>query len=42
VNIKQIEEVLKKEDTSPPDLAKLNSILVGYYSYYGQMLKQIS
>jgi hypothetical protein len=41
VNIKQIEEALKNEDASPPDLAKLNTILAGYYSYYGQMLKRI-
>jgi hypothetical protein len=41
VNIRQIEEALKNEDASPPDLAKLNTILAGYYSYYGQMLKRI-
>jgi hypothetical protein len=41
MNIKQIEEALKNEDASPPDLAKLNTILAGYYSYYGQMLKRI-
>jgi hypothetical protein len=41
MNIKQIEEALKNEDASPPDLAKFNTILAGYYSYYGQMLKRI-
>jgi hypothetical protein len=41
VNIKQIEEALKNEDASPPDLAQFGTILAGYYSYYGQMLKKI-
>ncbi len=41
MNIKQIEEALKNEDASPLDLAKFNTILAGYYSYYGQMLKRI-
>jgi hypothetical protein len=41
VNIKQIEDALKNEDASPPDLAKFGTILAGYYSYYGQMLKKI-
>lgn len=41
MNIKQIEEALKNEDASPPDLAKFQTILAGYYSYYGQMLKRI-
>jgi hypothetical protein len=41
VNIQHIEEVLMNEDEAPPDLAKYNTILAGYYSYYGQMLKRI-
>lgn len=41
MNIKQIEEALKNEDASPTDLAQFSTILAGYYSYYGQMLKQI-
>lgn len=41
MNIKRIEEALKNEDSSPPDLAKFGTILAGYYSYYGQMLKRI-
>lgn len=41
MNIKQIEDELKNEDASPPDLAKFGTILAGYYSYYGQMLKKI-
>lgn len=41
MNIKQIEEALKNEEASPPDLAKFGTILAGYYSYYGQMLKRI-
>ena len=41
MNIKQIEAALKNEDASPPDLAKFSTILAGYYSYYGQMLKRI-
>jgi hypothetical protein len=41
VNIRDIEEALKNEDASPPDLAKFGTILAGYYSYYGQMLKKI-
>jgi hypothetical protein len=39
--INDITEQLKNEDLSPPDLAKLGTILAGYYSYYGQMLKRI-
>jgi hypothetical protein len=41
MNIQQIEADLKNEDASPPDLAKYSTILAGYYSYYGQMLKKI-
>ena len=41
MNIKQIEEALMNEDAAPPDLAKFATILAGYYSYYGQMLKRI-
>jgi hypothetical protein len=41
VNIKQIEKALKNEEASPPDIAKFGTILAGYYSYYGQMLKRI-
>jgi hypothetical protein len=41
MNIKQIEDALKNEDASPPDLAQFSTILAGYYSYYGQMLKRI-
>jgi hypothetical protein len=41
MNIQQIEEALKNEDASPPDLSKFGTILAGYYSYYGQMLKKI-
>lgn len=41
MNIEQIEAALKNEDASPPDLAKFSTILAGYYSYYGQMLKRI-
>ncbi len=29
------------EDASPPDLAAFGTVLAGYYSYYGQMLKRI-
>jgi len=41
MNIKQIEDALKNEDASPPDLAQFGTILAGYYSYYGQMLKRV-
>jgi hypothetical protein len=41
VNIKDIEDALKNEDASPPDLALFSTVLSGYYSYYGQMLKRI-
>jgi hypothetical protein len=41
VNIKEIENALRNEDESPPDLAKYETILAGYYSYYAQMLKRI-
>jgi hypothetical protein len=41
MSINDITEQLKNEDLSPPDLAKLGTILAGYYSYYGQMLKRI-
>jgi hypothetical protein len=41
VNIKEIEADLMNEEASPPDLAKFATILAGYYSYYGQMLKRI-
>jgi hypothetical protein len=41
MNISDIESSLKNEDASPPDLAQFSTILAGYYSYYGQMLKQI-
>jgi hypothetical protein len=41
MNIEDIESALKNEDTSPPDLAQFSTILAGYYSYYGQMLKRV-
>lgn len=41
MNIEQITEELRNEAISPPDLAKVGTILSGYYSYYGQMLKRI-
>jgi len=41
MTIDQIEKDLKNEDASPPDLAKFGTILAGFYSYYGQMLKRI-
>lgn len=41
MNIKQIEDDLKNEDASPPDIAKYETVLAGYYSYYAQMLKRI-
>lgn len=41
MNIKDIEEALKNEEASPPDLAQFSTILAGYYSYYGQMLKRV-
>jgi hypothetical protein len=41
VNIQAIQDALVNEDASPPDLAQFGTILAGYYSYYGQMLKRI-
>jgi hypothetical protein len=41
VNIKDIEDALKNEQESPPDLAKYVTILAGYYSYYANMMKKI-
>jgi hypothetical protein len=41
MNIKDIEDALRNEDESPPELAKYETILAGYFSYYGQMLKRI-
>ena len=41
MTIDQITEGLKNEDLAPPDLAKFGTILAGFYSYYGQMLKRI-
>ncbi len=41
MTIDQITGDLRNEDLSPPDLAKIGTILSGYYSYYGQMLKRI-
>jgi hypothetical protein len=41
MTIEQITKELKNDDLSPPDLAKTDTILSGYYSYYGQMLKRI-
>jgi hypothetical protein len=41
MTIDSITEELKNEDLSPPDLSKLGTILAGFYSYYGQMLKRI-
>ncbi len=41
VNIKEIEEALKNEEASPPDLATFFTVLAGHYSYYGHMLKRI-
>lgn len=41
VNILEIETALKNEDESPPELAKYETVLAGYYSYYAQMLKRI-
>ena len=41
MNIEDIEAALKNEDAAPPDVAKFATILAGYYSYYGQMLKRI-
>jgi hypothetical protein len=41
MSIDDITDELRNEDLSPPDLAKLGTILSGYYSYYGQMLKRI-
>lgn len=41
MEVKDIEQELMNEDSSPPDLAKYATILAGYYSYYGQMLKRV-
>ena len=41
MNIKDIEDALKNENESPPDLAKYATILAGYYSYYANMMKKI-
>jgi hypothetical protein len=41
VNIKDIEDALKNEQESPPDLAKYATILAGYYFYYANMMKKI-
>ena len=41
MTIDEITEELRNEDLSPPDLAKIGTILAGFYSYYGQMLKRI-
>jgi hypothetical protein len=41
MNIKQIEDALKNEEASPPDLAQFGTILADYYSYNGQMLNQV-
>ena len=41
MNIQEIETALKHEDESPPELAKYETVLAGYYSYYAQMLKRI-
>ena len=41
MNILDIENALKNEQESPPDLAKYATILAGYYSYYANMMKKI-
>ena len=41
MNVEKIEAALMNEDASPPALAQFSTILVGYYSYFGQMLKRI-
>jgi hypothetical protein len=41
MNIKQIEDALKNEEASPPDLAQFGTILADYCSYNGQMLNQV-
>ncbi len=41
MNILDIENALKNEEASPPDLAQFGTILAGYYSYYANMMKRI-